>query len=129
MKLLSILPLVGAAAALPQGPPASSSSAAPSSSSVAPSSSSGMVKPTDPATPPSLGAFGVIAPRSGSAIHLSSMNANGTSFWFGKKTAAYCPPNVPEIGGVCPPGKDTTLVGGSALVCPSLSLSLSAITH
>ncbi|RJE26329.1 IgE-binding protein [Aspergillus sclerotialis] len=43
------------------------------------------------------------------------MNANSTSFWIGKKTSAYCPPNVPEMGGVCPPGKDTVLVGGSAL--------------
>lgn len=90
MKLLSVLPLVGAAAALPQGK----------------------------STPPSLGAFGVMATHSGSPIHLSAMTANATSFWLGGKTNAYCPPNVPEIGGVCPPGNETQIIGGSALVSP-----------
>lgn len=88
MKISAILPFVGAAVALPQGQ----------------------------SVPPSLGAFGVMASRSASPIHLTPMVANGTSFWLGGKTSSYCPPNVPEMGGKCPPGKDTQIIGGSALV-------------
>ena len=43
--------------------------------------------------------FGLIAIHSGSAIHLSSINAADSKFWIGKDTQTYCP----EIEGlVCP---------------------------
>lgn len=53
--------------------------------------------------------FSLIAARSGSPIHLSSINANGESFWIGKNTASYCPSaQVPD----CPAGIYTELLAG-----------------
>lgn len=93
MKLLAALSLLGVASALPQA----QSSGSP--------------------TPPTLGAFTVMAARSGSPIHYLPMTANETSLWLGGKTASYCPKQVEEMAGSCPPGNETVVVGGSALVC------------
>ncbi|KAL9066530.1 MAG: hypothetical protein Q9161_007505 [Pseudevernia consocians] len=43
--------------------------------------------------------FSLTASRSGSPIHLSAINANGESFWIGKKTASYCPADYTEVPG------------------------------
>lgn len=57
--------------------------------------------------PPS--AFGLIAARSGSPIHLEGVNASGQAFWIGKETATYCPLTDQTL---CPSGTETVLVGG-----------------
>lgn len=55
---------------------------------------------------PTVSNFSVIAARSGSPIHLQSVNANGQAFWIGKTTASYCPtPPVPASS--CPAGTVT----------------------
>ncbi|KAL2054645.1 hypothetical protein ABVK25_004948 [Lepraria finkii] len=54
--------------------------------------------------------FTIIAARSGSPIHLQSINANNGSFWIGKPTLSYCIPEVPP--GDCPPGTTTALLAG-----------------
>lgn len=56
-----------------------------------------------------LNPFTLIAGRSGSPIHLSSINANGESFWIGKNTASYCP--LEEVVD-CPAGIYTELLAG-----------------
>ncbi|KAL8681886.1 MAG: hypothetical protein Q9186_002043 [Xanthomendoza sp. 1 TL-2023] len=57
--------------------------------------------------------FGVIAARSASPIHLSSVNASGQAFWIGKDTAIYCPLQPPLE---CPSGNQTVfqVAGGGA---------------
>ncbi|KAM0798329.1 hypothetical protein BDR22DRAFT_823431 [Usnea florida] len=54
-----------------------------------------------------LNPFTLIAGRSGSPIHLSSINANGESFWIGKNTTTYCPSEEVKD---CPPGLYTELL-------------------
>lgn len=54
--------------------------------------------------------FTIIAARSGSPIHLQSINANNGDFWIGKPTLSYCIPEVPA--GDCPPGTATALLVG-----------------
>ena len=54
--------------------------------------------------------FSLIASRSDSPIHLSAINANGESFWIGKKTASYCPADVVPH---CPAGKYTEFLAGN----------------
>ena len=56
-----------------------------------------------------LNPFTLIAGRSGSPIHLSSINANGESFWIGKNTTTYCPSE--EVTD-CPAGLYTELLAG-----------------
>lgn len=56
-----------------------------------------------------LNPFTLIAGRSGSPIHLSSINANGESFWIGKNTTTYCPSEEVKD---CPPGLYTELLAG-----------------
>ena len=62
--------------------------------------------------------FTLIAARSGSPIHLQSINANNGNFWIGKPTLSYCIPQVPKSD--CPPGSATGLIvgndGGASLV-------------
>jgi hypothetical protein len=61
--------------------------------------------------------FSLIAARSGSPIHLQSINANGQAFWIGKDTSSYCPTSVVTN---CPAGTVTALEvenGGCAMVC------------
>ncbi|KAL4898692.1 hypothetical protein BDV59DRAFT_197571 [Aspergillus ambiguus] len=59
--------------------------------------------------------FTVMAARSASPIHFLSMNARGGHFWLGGKTSSYCPEQVEEIGGACPPGKETAFFGERSL--------------
>ena len=54
--------------------------------------------------------FNLIAGRSSSPIHLSSINANSESFWIGKNTASYCPTEVVRD---CPAGIYTELLAGN----------------
>ena len=51
--------------------------------------------------------FGIIAIRSGSPIHFSSVNANGQEFWIDKETASVCPIADTTF---CPPGTDTAFI-------------------
>jgi hypothetical protein len=38
--------------------------------------------------------FQVVASHSGSAVHLSAINASGQSFFIGKPTSTYCPSGI-----------------------------------
>ncbi|KIX94311.1 uncharacterized protein Z520_10021 [Fonsecaea multimorphosa CBS 102226] len=51
----------------------------------------------------------VTAYRLGSPIHLLPMNAAGYHFYLGGDTVSYCPTEVEEEGGICPPGNQTVL--------------------
>jgi len=75
------------------------SSAAPAASSVAPA-------------PVDNGYFGVISARSGSPIHLQTLNARSGKFYLGGPgPTTYCP--AESIGASnCPPGNTTVLTGG-----------------
>ncbi|KAL5363023.1 hypothetical protein BJX96DRAFT_111824 [Aspergillus floccosus] len=59
--------------------------------------------------------FGVMASRSASPIHFLPLNARGGHFWLGGKTSSYCPEQVEEMGGVCPPGTETAFFGERSL--------------
>ena len=61
----------------------------------------------------STGPFGVLALRSGSPIHLQSVNAAGQRFWVGVPTGTYCPSEVVDP---CPPGTETVWANPNALV-------------
>ena len=66
--------------------------------------------------------FGLIAGRSGSPIHLQTVNANGQRFWIGKDASTYCPSDVVTD---CPPGTSTELLAadGTASMVTSPCLS------
>jgi len=53
-------------------------------------------------------AFGVIAARSGSPIHLEPLTASGSNFWLGGKSATYCPS---EVVPNCPNTTETVIYG------------------
>ncbi|KAF9884876.1 hypothetical protein FE257_000943 [Aspergillus nanangensis] len=59
--------------------------------------------------------FTVMAARSASPIHFLPLNARGSHFWLGGKTTSYCPDEVTEMGGQCPPGDVTGIAGQSSL--------------
>jgi hypothetical protein len=59
-----------------------------------------------------------MASRSASPIHFLPMTARGGHFWLGGKTSSYCPKEVEEMGGVCPPGTETAFFGERSLVRP-----------
>lgn len=60
-------------------------------------------------------AFTIVAARSGSPIHLQTVQASGQAFWIGKETTTYCPPQV-DAEGNCPPGTQTVLAGGDSTI-------------
>jgi hypothetical protein len=68
--------------------------------------------------------FNLLAARSGSAIHLRSIEANGGSLWIGKPKSDYCPPNI--AGLKCPntTGQSTTYGGGGELDAGRLGLGV-----
>lgn len=74
-----------------------------------------MALPTSQKRDDSTGPFGVVALRSGSPIHLQSVNAAGQRFWIGVPTATFCPSEVNP----CPPGTETVWANPNALVCYS----------
>lgn len=65
-------------------------------------------------------AFTIIAARSGSPIHLQTVQASDRAFWIGKETTTYCPPEV-DAEGSCPPGTQTVFEGGES--------TLSLVSH
>lgn len=69
--------------------------------------------PTSQKRDGSSGAFGVLALRSASPIHLQAVNASGERFWIGTPTASYCPS---EQVNPCPPGNETVWANPSSLV-------------
>lgn len=73
-----------------------------------------MALPTSQKRDGSTGPFGVMALRSGSPIHLQSVNAAGQRFWIGVPTGTFCPSEVNP----CPPGTDTVWANPNALVGP-----------
>ncbi|GAM39923.1 IgE-binding protein [Talaromyces pinophilus] len=70
-----------------------------------------MALPTSQKRDDSAGPFGVLALRSGSPIHLQSVNAAGQRFWIGVPTATYCPSEVDP----CPPGTETVWANPNGL--------------
>jgi hypothetical protein len=56
--------------------------------------------------------FGLLSSRSASPIHYQPVSASGQSLWLNKTTGSYCPSNIQEIGGACPPGNTTNFAGG-----------------
>ncbi|KAI7975936.1 hypothetical protein EIK77_007262 [Talaromyces pinophilus] len=79
-----------------------------------------MALPTSQKRDGSTGPFGVLALRSGSPIHLQSVNAAGQRFWIGVPTATYCPSEIYEL--TCT--KDVEVPGGQQVyVDPSGALA------
>jgi len=68
-----------------------------------------ILHPLDPLPQRPAAPFTLIAARSGSPIHLQSINANNESFWIGKPTLSYCIPQVAS----CPPGTATAFTVGN----------------
>ncbi|KAF3037552.1 hypothetical protein E8E11_002763 [Didymella keratinophila] len=68
--------------------------------------------PAPTGTPaPDSGYFGVIAARSASPIHLTTLTARNGKFYLGAGApTTYCPDNLPA--GSCPPGNSTVFAGG-----------------
>lgn len=60
--------------------------------------------------------------KPGSDIHLLPLNAHGLTFQLGGNPSAYCPVEVGDEGGVCPPG-NITGVNGCSMAC-NLTISI-----